>query len=236
MPKTIGTKRRAELLTLLKVKEFPEPLLQAIDALLRTGLRTVNPDNEDAPIECCAEYHFARMSGVGATLAPLLYFISFRLAKESGNFHLSLQKLQRFLNVQKDDYMYAAAYLLAASGFWEVIEAPLGEPVRYRPIGHEEWARKHPGFCTSRLKLAYSDGDELGRALYGILGEEYFDNVLKGLRNTGASDEQIKEAAKQFMAEDKNRGVGRERRKRFQEYLESKMNSKPTGEVPALQG
>jgi hypothetical protein len=218
--KPLPEKRRAELLKQIGVEEFPEQLLRGIDDLLRTGLRTIKADDEDSPLHCSSEYHFARMSGEGSTLVPLLYAVSFHLAGESKSFRLSMQKLRSYLNVKKDDYIYAAAYLLVASGFWEKIEAERGKPVMYRPVGHSEWAQKHPGFCTSMIKLPYSDGDELGRVLHGILGEKYFDNVLQGLRNTGATDEQIKEAARKFIVEDRNRGSGKERRKRFQKYLE----------------
>lgn len=78
----------------------------------------------------------------------------------------------------------------------------------------------HPGHCTHKDEMPWSNGDELGRALHGILcGENYYPNVLKGLRNTGANDDQIMIAAKQFMLHDKGNGGGKDRRKRFQEYL-----------------
>jgi hypothetical protein len=47
----------------------------------------------------------------------------------------------------------------------------------------------------------------------------YHPNLLKGLRNTGASDDAIKSAAHSFMKTDHGRGGGKERRKRFQAYL-----------------
>jgi len=219
--KPLPQKRRAGLLKQIGVEDFPEQWLRVIDDLVRTGLRSIKADDEDSPLHCSSEYHFARMSGEGSTLVPLLYGVSFHLAKESKTFNLSLQKLGRFLNVKKGDYIYAAAHLLLASGFWEMIEAESGKPVMYRPVGHAEWAQKHPGFCTSKIEFPYSDGDELGRALHGILGgEKFFPNVLQGLRNTGATDEQIKEAARKFIVEDANKGSGKERRKRFQKYLE----------------
>jgi hypothetical protein len=46
-------------------------------------------DKSYSPIECCAEFHFARFTGKGSTLAETLYHISFHLAKKSRSFFVN---------------------------------------------------------------------------------------------------------------------------------------------------
>jgi hypothetical protein len=199
---------------------FMERLIEMLDNKWRTGLREVNPDNEDSPFHCSAEWHFARFTGDGASLAPLVYNVAFRVAGESNNFAASALKIARYLNV-KNDYVYSAIELLVTAGFFEVIEVAEGKPTKYRPVCHKEWSEKHPGFCTKKVEKLFPDEDELGKKLFGILGgEKYFPNTLKGLRNTGATDEQIEQSGREFMEKDKGNG-SKGRRKRFQDYLRS---------------
>jgi hypothetical protein len=216
--KPVPPKVRQALLKQLAVTEFPDQFLRRLHAAQRAGLRCV-PEDEVAPYHCSSEWHFARFTGDGASLAPLVYGVMFHLASKSGDAFPSVQKLGRYLNVN-DDYLYAAAGVLVIAGWLEVLESEQGKTVHYRPVGHEEWAKKHPGFCIHKDELPYHDMDELGRALYGILGgEKYHPNVLKGLRNTGVTDAGIKLAAVQFMKTDHGNGGGKDRRKRFQAYL-----------------
>ena len=184
-----------------------------------TGLYKVNADEQDSPIECSAEYHFARFTGDGATIAPLIYQIAFRLAKKSETFNLSAKKLAAYLDVNAE-YVYKALRLLVDAGFLRRIEKKAGRPTLYRPISHRDWQPEHPNCCTAMIKLPYSEGDQLGRQLHGILGgETFFPNVLTGFRKSGLSDAEICDHAKQFLQEDKGKGSGKERRKRFGEYL-----------------
>lgn len=206
------------------------PFAQIIHDAVRVGARKIDPDFEDSPIHCCAEWHFARFSGPGLTLVNALYGISWHLAGESGTFFPSMTKLAPFLNKTKADELYAAADLLVTSGFWETVEALNGKPVKYRPIAHAEWAEKHPGLCTAKIELNFPHDDPelaiLGKKLYAIFGgEKFYPNVLRGIRSAadGLNDEEICEHAKQFMADDAvaalELGVGKERRKRFIQYL-----------------
>jgi hypothetical protein len=216
--KPLPPKLREALLKQIGMIEFPDQWLRRLHEALRTGIRQV-PEGEVAPYHCSSEWHFARFTGDGATLAPLVYGVMFHLASKSEDAFPSIQKLGRYFNVN-DDYLYAAARVLVLSGWLEVLESERGKTVHYRPVGHQEWAGKHPGFCVHKDELYFSMGDELGRALYGILGgEKYHPNVLKGLRNTGATDAAIKLAAVQFMKTDRGNGEGKDRRKRFQAYL-----------------
>src|SRR5580704_1006795 len=104
---------------------FGHMIAAAVDDAVRTGARRINTDEEDSPIRCNAEWHFSRFNGAGKTVAPLLYQVSFHLAKNTGSFHLKVAKSAKFLNT-KPDNIYEAAHLLVASGFWQVIEAEIG--------------------------------------------------------------------------------------------------------------
>lgn len=202
--------------------QWAETILDAVSV----GARQVNPDEEDAPLHCCAEWHFARFTGPGSKFVPLLYAISFHVAGESGNFFPTLEKLAPFLNTKRDN-IYAAARLLVVGGWWEVIEKEHGKPVKYRPVGHKEWEQRHSGRCTKKIEVEYVHDDEelakLGRALGAILGgEKFHKNILLGVRNAapnGSSDEDIRAHGKKFLAIDKGKGSGKERRKRFLKYL-----------------
>jgi hypothetical protein len=126
----------------------------------------------------------------------------------------------------KDDHIYAAAHLLETDGFWELIEAAIGKPKKYRPVRHSEWSAKHKNRCTKKDEFPFPAEDEqlaqLGRNLFAILGgEKFFPNVLRGLRNANLdlTDDQICERAKAFMATDAGNGTGVGRRKRFKKFL-----------------
>lgn len=203
-------------------QEFAE----AINDAVLTGARQINPDEQDAVIHCNAEWHFARFTGTGKNLVPSLYGISFHLAKESGSFFVSGVKLGAFLDT-KEDNIYAAAHLLRASGFWQVVKAEIGKPVEYRPVGHDEWQRTHTGRCTKKLDNTFTQDDEelakFGRDLYAIFGGQHFvPGVVKGFRNAahGRTDAEICHQAKAFREIDKANGGGKEQRKRFLAYLQ----------------
>jgi hypothetical protein len=231
-PKERSAQKQREKITALTGITFEgglgDMLSAAVAEGLRTGLRPVDQDEENSAIHCNAEYHFARFTGPGSTLAPLLYGISFHLAKDSGNFSLSMQNLKRFLNVTEDEAIYAAASLLVAAGFWVVIKTQLGTPTQYRPVGHEEWAAKHTGFCTRKWEFPHNELTELrtlGKRLHGILGcEHLFDHVIAGWRKIGFSDDEICEYARQFVRGPvyKQLAAGVAVRKGFGDYLRAK--------------
>src|SRR5271157_528197 len=148
--------------------------------------------------------------------APLLYSASLHVAGDTGNFEVSGLKLAKYFKV-KPRNIYAAAELLVASGFWVPTEVSKGKPTKYRPVGHKDWAEKHPGFCTKKVEHLFADEDELGRKLGCGIGK-LLPNAVKTFRRTGATDDQILEAAKQFMEADAGHG-DRGRRQRFLAFL-----------------
>lgn len=216
--------------------ELGQQLAEAIDDAVRTGARRLDPDDDanSYAIECSPEYHFARFKGTGASLVPSIYHIVWRITGERNGetgtvpearpWTLSARELARYLDAEPE-YVYRALDLLVRSGFFEVIETELGKPTKYRPVGHKKWAEGHPGMCVTRWKFPYQDDDELatlGKNLHAILGgEKFFRNVLIGYQRSGLSDAEICRAAKAFFEEDRGKGSGKERRKRFGEYLKT---------------
>jgi hypothetical protein len=207
-------------------------LAQAIVDASRVHARHVDPENEDSALECGSEWHFAQYTGPGSTLVPLVYSTAFRVAKKSKNWFASVPNIARYLH-KRDDDIYAAIDLLVADGFFRVIEAEKGKKVKYRPIGHREWAHLYPGRCTAINSIAWEQKNPelalLGKNLWSILGgERFFPNVLRGLRKAaeGKTDEEICQLAQQFMAEDAGKGSGKDRRKRFAEFLRNEVPRK----------
>ena len=200
-----------------------------------TGIRAVSPDVQSS-IYCDVEFHFRRMTGTGSDLAYPLYTLSRRLAYKSGTFSLSLQEACAFLNVPNDHPIYPAAALIVRAGWWQVLEAELGKPVKYRPLSHDEWAEKFGVRCCIQKQegFPYKDDTEtaqLGRELHAVFGGGRLHPAwLKSLRNTGATDDQIVTLAKEFMQQDGGKG-DKMRFKRFHECLDRFMK-KATSELP----
>jgi hypothetical protein len=197
-----------------------------------TPTDTPRPLSEaDSPLYCSAEWHFARMMGRGAALAPLLYNVICRVARDSGNFFVSLTKLAPYFNAVRQT-LYNAADLLEAHDWLVPREQPdnddwimrgqsaLGVPGQYRPVFHKEWADLHPDECCQKLDMPWAVDDVLATRLFGITGgNTFFPNVLRGWRNIGLTDDQIVDAARRFMDTDAAHVHGPEFRKALGEFL-----------------
>jgi hypothetical protein len=207
--------------------DLPDEVALAIWNTLQVGLIPTNKEAEEAKgyrLHCSSEWHFARFTGEGSSLAPLLYNVSFHLGGASESFHLSLRNVAEYLDT-KEEVLYAAAGLLVASGFWEISErGGIAKPTMYRPVGHKEWAEKRGGiFCTVKAEFPFKDETEeakLGAKLFGITAEKYFTDVLTGWLRLGTS-EQLQEWAIEFMKEDGGKGK-KMRRKRLAEFFKQK--------------
>jgi hypothetical protein len=212
---------------------FPFVFASMVHDAVRTGLRVTDKEEEENygyPVHCNAEYHFARMTGPGSDLVPLLYGVSMHVGYESKNFWVTLQPLARFLGV-KEETLYAAADLLVASGFWEVIERSPNKATKYRPLGHKDWAHKCGTIewngepvgkhCAVKAAFPFKEDSaeyELGQKLYGITGEKYYKGVLTGWLKLAPVPELLS-WAKDFMVGDAGAGTGIQRRIRLSKHL-----------------
>jgi hypothetical protein len=220
---------------------FPFFMAEAVHDAARTGMRVTDKEEEEAKgyhVHCSSEYHFARMTGKGVHLVPLLYSVSLRIAKDSKNFHVSMQSISHFLGLtESDDTAYFAASLLVASGFWIPTERKLGKAAKYRPLTHSAWIEKCGTedwwdtakqeyvkvgkYCTVKAQFPFNEASEeriVGQKLFGITGETFFPGVLKGWLKLGSMEE-LQSWAKDFMSEDAGGDDGMTRRIRLGEYF-----------------
>lgn len=222
---------------------LPFFMAEAVHDTVRTGLRVTDKEEEEARgyhMHCSSEYHFARMTGKGVHLVPLLYGVALRLSNDSKNFHVSLQSVSHFLGLnENDDSAYNAASLLVASGFWVPTERKLGKATKYKPLTHSEWIEKCGTddwwdtakqkyvkvgkYCTIKAQFPFNESSPervLGQRLYGITGEKFFPGVLKGWLKLGTTAE-LENWAKDFIAEDAGHDDGISRRVRLGGHFRS---------------
>jgi len=195
-------------------------IVGAVDDQLRVGARHTT-DADEFVLECSSEWHFARFTGDGATMASLVYSVAFHLAGKDGTLFVSVPNLARYLNA-KEYPVRKAAELLVLSGFFQRSGASGdddGGTRAYRPVPHSEWAKSHPGMCCHRFKMHGCDPDAaLGRAMYAATDGrfKFYGNVLKGWRKLGFTDTELAEHCRAFWQADQRRHGFRTR---FAAYL-----------------
>lgn len=150
---------------------------------------------ETGHYHCSAEWHFARLTGKGATLAAIIYSHSLRLSKKSSVFSASVPRLAAYFGVDERTVRKAIRALVAL-GFFEIARQEAGVSVNYRPVHHRDWSVKYPGRCTEKLEMPWADEqqDTLGPELHAISGHRFtvFPNFIKAMRKTGHSDASIR--------------------------------------------
>jgi hypothetical protein len=151
---------------------------------------------------CSSEWHFVRFKGKGAYYAGPIYSLSLRLSKKSGIFSASVPELADYFGADEKT-IRKAIRLLGNTGFFNGVSHEPGASVRYRPIRHEEWAKIHPGRCTEKETMPWSNepSDTLGVELHAISGQRFkpFPNFIRGMRKTHHSDAAIREHFRTFI-------------------------------------
>ena len=174
----------------------------------------------ESKLHCSSERHLARLK---TQCVGIVHSHALRMSKESENYYCSIPQMAAYFD--KDPRTIRAAFReLTKLGFFEVIRRENGKAVNYRPLGHTEWAEKHPGQCVEKLAMPWDgETDPLGRSLYSVSGARvtFFPNVLKGLRRHEFTDAEIITEWKQFLSE-QDPLVWRGIIKRFNEYLPMK--------------
>lgn len=155
-----------------------------------------------SPYHCTSERHIARFTGNGASLALAIYGFAFHLSSKSGVFFASIPNLAAYFDAD-DKTARKAIRLLVKTGFFEELRSQPGKPKRYMPVRHPDWQLKRGGekaciengHCAERAAMPWDDEelDKFGQRLYAISGGQYepFPGFIKGMRNTGHSDEAI---------------------------------------------
>lgn len=162
-----------------------------------------------SPYHCTSERHLARLTGNGASLTLAIYGFAFHLSGKSGVFFASIPRLAAYFEADEKT-VRKALRLLAKSGFLEEIDAPEGKTVRYKPVSHLDWQKKRGGAancirdgrCVEKPEgKPYEEMGKLGQRLYAISGGDYrpYPNFIKGMRNTGHSDEAIERHFRDYL-------------------------------------
>jgi hypothetical protein len=163
-------------------------------------------DMEFSHYHCSAEWHLARLKGKGAYYAPLVLSMALHLGKKSGVFSASIPRLAAYFNASENT-IRKAIHLLVGQGFLEEISKEDGASYCYLPLTHREWAAKHPGRCTEKESMPWSNepGDTLGVGLYAISGGRFkpYPNFVKAMRNTGFDDAAIVQHFRNFAQQQK---------------------------------
>jgi hypothetical protein len=156
---------------------------------------------ETSAFHCSAEWHFAQFTGRGASHAVLIHSLALHVAGKSGVFAASVPTLAAYFKADERS-IRKALHMLEASGFVELISQHPGESVKYRPIRHRDWEATHPGRCTAKAVVA--EGDTLGVELHAISGGRFkpYPNLVKAMRKTGHSAEQIKQHFRTFATQE----------------------------------
>jgi hypothetical protein len=155
---------------------------------------------------CSAEWHFAQLSGPGARYAPLIHSHALHIARTSGIYSASVPNLAAYFGADEKS-IRKALHILLALGFFEIVEEAPGSSVRYRPIRHKDWQPKNPGRCTAKQAGVWQ-GDTLSAELYAISGQRFrtYPNLIKAMRKTKLSDDQIKEHFRMFATQEHSAG------------------------------
>lgn len=155
-----------------------------------------------SPYHCTSERHLARLTGNGASLALAIYGLAFHLSSKSNVFFATVSRLAAYFDADEKTARKAIR-LLVKTGFFEELRSQPGKPKRYMPVRHPDWQRKRGGekaciengHCAEKGPMPWDDEelDKLGQRLYAVSGGEYqpFPNFIKGMRNTGHSDQAI---------------------------------------------
>jgi hypothetical protein len=162
---------------------LPYPLALAVEDMLRAGLKQTNIETEHEKgyrLHCNAEYHFARFTGEGATLAPLLYaspFTSRKTAAISSYLCASL----RGISMPKRRLCMQRRTCSLSRNFGRCLRNEMAAPLDTSPLV-TRMGRTHEGAILHRqVRISIprkQSANRVGRRLYGITGEKFFDDVI----------------------------------------------------------
>jgi hypothetical protein len=140
---------------------------------------------------CSAEWHLVR---IGADYAPVVYSYAMLLSKNSGRFSLSIAEMAGYFGADPKSIRKAVRKLRKAGFLIKLREEP-GRPIAYRPVHHMEWSKDHPGQCLEKVQMPWSgeEVDPLVKRLHAASDGRLnlFPNFVRGMRNTGHSDDAI---------------------------------------------
>jgi hypothetical protein len=144
---------------------------------------------------CSWEWHIARLSPVCRSIYPLAFEVSGGIETKllDRRFFASAESLAKYF-----DYgvcqVRRGLIELEKAGFFQLIRRKRFKPTHYRVLSHVDWASKHPGKCTNRVKYPWTgEGDPLGQSLWKMSGGEVkFANFqVANLRKLGVDEDNV---------------------------------------------
>jgi len=194
---------------------------------LQKGLQVKNTNGSTSDLLCSAEWHLSRS---GVLFAAVIYGFALKISNKTGRFYVSIPRLAEYFAAD-DRAIRKAIHKLERFGFFVKLKEVPGKSVSYRPVPHDEWARKNPNACLEKLATPWDDEkkDELAIWLHAASDGtmKCFPNFMRGMRNIGHSDEALREHFTAFYASDSKEAKGRF--KRFMRYLHSLPEEKSKG-------
>ncbi len=183
-------------------------------------------DLENAPkggatssLYCSIERHLWKGGGVPLALYNKMYALSL---KNGGLCYCSVETLAEFLGCSYNG-AWISVHKLIKNGF--LIPGgpePENEYQRraeefdkknYHVVSHKEWAKAHPGKCITMLVMPWNNeiADPLARRLYAASGgkTKWYAGMLKNLRKTGWTDDEIVKAWQAYLEGRKSEGRGK---------------------------
>jgi DNA-binding transcriptional regulator YhcF (GntR family) len=164
---------------------------------------------ESYTFTCSAEWHLARL---GSRYAAPVYSFALHLSKGSGRFYPSINSLAEYFDAHPR-YIGKAIRKLEKARFFIELKREEGFPVSYRPVLHSEWRKSHPGCCLEKVQMPWQSEavDSLVSRLHAASDGKLrlYSNFVRGLRNTGLSDDAIVAAFSEFYSVDSGPQLGR---------------------------
>jgi hypothetical protein len=188
-----------------------------------------NPPNgvlENEFYHCSAEWHLARLRQVCALIYPVMLRVSSaesgpRIGSIANRFFGSANSLASYLGYSESQILIGFKELQEL-GFIELQDSRKFAPNVYRVLRHDEWAQRHPGQCTSKVKYPWTgEGDLFGGSLWIASGSrvKFQPNQIRGLRNLGFSDGVILAHFENFWTQHSDTRSVRNIPQRFYAYL-----------------
>jgi len=159
----------------------------------------VNTTEKESPVQesldfyCTLVWHFSRMG----KYESLIYNHAHQLTSKTPTnrrYYPAIAKLAVYFGTGQKT-IRRAVHNLEKQGFFFKLREERGKPIVYRPIEHKEWKGRFPGRCLDKIEMPWVA--EIKDPLVGRLHAasdgrlKLYTNFVRGLRNTGHSDDAI---------------------------------------------
>jgi len=155
---------------------------------------------------CSQEWHFTKMK---SKIVFFVYSWGRGLSFKSKSFYPSAKNIADHLGFCRTAVL-AALKEMVELGWAEVLNKEPGRPVQYRFVSHKEWAAANPGCCTVKdsSPWEHEKHDLLAQRLRNVAGGNvhFLKGQMKGLRESGLSDDQIETAFRAFLERNPHKG------------------------------